>query len=189
MADETPKPAKPVKKAATKAAPKAKPAAVAKPAAKRPAPKASAAKPAAAKAAPKGAKPSAFADVSGTATQSLKDGAAKMTRDATDKARAYAEDGKARVGGVLDELSRMMGDAAGTVDEKVGAQYGQYARSAADAVSGFSESLKSKNVDDIVADARDFVKKSPAIAIGTAAALGFVLMRLIKSGLDDNDRA
>jgi ElaB/YqjD/DUF883 family membrane-anchored ribosome-binding protein len=112
-----------------------------------------------------------------------------MTKDATGKARAYAEDGKARVGGVLDELSKMMGDAAGTVDEKVGAQYGNYARSAADAVSGFSESLKSKNVDDIVADARDFVKKSPAIAIGTAAALGFVLMRLIKSGLDNDDRA
>jgi ElaB/YqjD/DUF883 family membrane-anchored ribosome-binding protein len=181
MADETPKPVKPIKKAATKAAPKAKPAAAA------------AAKPAS-KTAPKAktsAKPakSAFADVSGTATQSFKEGAAKMTKDATDKARGYAEDGKARVGGVLDELSKMMGNAAGTVDEKVGAQYGNYARSAAEAVSGFSESLKSKNVDDIVADARDFVKKSPAIAIGTAAALGFVLVRLIKSGLDNDDRA
>ncbi len=189
MADETPKPAKPIKKAATKAAPSAKPAAP-----RATAPKATATKPAAAKAAPKPratAKPAAsgFTDVTGAATQSFKDGAAKLTKDATGKARAYAEDGKARVGGVLDELSKMMGDAAGTVDEKVGAQYGNYARSAAEAVSGFSESLKSKNVDDIVADARDFVKKSPAIAIGTAAALGFVLMRLIKSGLDNDDRA
>lgn len=197
MADETPKPATLIKKAATRVTPKAKPAAAAaaKPAAKAaPKPKA-AAKP---KAAPKPkatAKPKAksatgaFADVTGTASKSFKDGAAKLGKDASGKARAYAEDGKARVGGVLDELSKMMGDAAGTVDEKVGAQYGNYARSAADAVSGFSESLKSKNVDDIVADARDFVKKSPAIAIGTAAALGFVLVRLIKSGLDNNDRA
>ena len=174
MADETPKPAKPIKNAATTAAPKAKPAAAATPAAAKP-PARAAPKPRAAAKAAGGA----FADVTGTASQSFKDGAAKLTKDATGKARAYAEDGKARVGGVLDELSKMMGDAAGTVDEKVGAQYGQYARSAADAVSGFSESLKSKNVDDIVADARDFVKKSPAIAIGTAAALGFVLMRLI----------
>lgn len=186
MADETPKPATPIKKAATKAAPKAK-AAAPKPAAK------TAAKPAA-KATPRpkaAAKPAAsgFADVTGAATKSFKDGAAKLGKDASGKARAYAEDGKARVGGVLDELSKMMGDAAGTVDEKVGPQYGNYARSAAEAVSGFSESLKSKNVDDIVADARDFVKKSPAIAIGTAAALGFVLMRLIKSGLDNDDRA
>jgi len=188
MADETPKPATPIKKAATKAAPKAKAAAPKAAAAKAPAAKSAAAKPA-----PRprtAAKPAgAFADVTGEATKSFKDGAAKLGKDASGKARAYAEDGKARVGGVLDELSKMMGDAAGTVDEKVGAQYGNYARSAAEAVSGFSESLKSKNVDDIVADARDFVKKSPAIAIGTAAALGFVLMRLIKSGLDNDDRA
>jgi ElaB/YqjD/DUF883 family membrane-anchored ribosome-binding protein len=184
MAEETPKPAAPIKKAATKPAPKAKPA-PAKPAAAKPAAARTTAKP---KASAKPAK-GAFADVAGSATQTIKESAAKMSKEATGKARAYAEDGKARVGGVLDELSKMMGDAAGTVDEKVGAQYGNYARSAADAVSGFSESLKSKNVDDIVADARDFVKKSPAIAIGTAAAIGFVLVRLIKSGLDGNDRA
>ncbi|MFA5963094.1 MAG: hypothetical protein WC804_03655 [Sphingomonas sp.] len=184
MAEDTPKPAAPIKKAATKPAPKAKPAA-AKTAAAKPATATKATRP---KATAKPAK-GAFADVASSATQTLKEGAAKMTKEATGKARSYAEDGKARVGGVLDELSKMMGDAAGTVDEKVGAQYGNYARSAADAVSGFSESLKSKDIDDIVADARDFVKKSPAIAIGTAAAIGFVLVRLIKSGLDSNDRA
>lgn len=182
MADETPKPAAPAKKAATKAAPRAKSATSAAPASGGINAKA-------AKTTPKPKPKSAVEEVTAAASQSFKDGAAKLGKDATGKARAYAEDGKARVGGVLDELSKMMGDAAGTVDEKVGAQYGNYARSAADAVSGFSESLKSKNVDDIVADARDFVKKSPAIAIGTAAALGFVLMRLIKSGLDNDDRA
>jgi ElaB/YqjD/DUF883 family membrane-anchored ribosome-binding protein len=130
----------------------------------------------------------ASADDSPGAAQLLKDGAAKLTKEAGDKARSYAEDGKARAGGVLDELSKMMSEAAGTVDEKVGAQYGQYARSAADAVSGFSDSIKSKDIDELIDDARAFVKKSPAIAIGTAAVLGFVLVRLIKSGLDANDR-
>ena len=130
----------------------------------------------------------AGADDKPGAAQLLKDGASKLTKEAGDKARAYAEDGKARAGGVLDELSKMMADAAGTVDEKVGAQYGQYARSAADAVSGFSDSIKNKDIDELIDDARAFVKKSPAIAIGTAAVLGFVLVRLIKSGLDANDR-
>ncbi len=50
------------------------------------------------------------------------------------------------------------------------------------------DSIKQKNLDDLIEDARGFVKKSPAIAIGTAAALGFVLVRLIKSGLDAADR-
>ncbi|WEK00722.1 MAG: hypothetical protein P0Y59_03230 [Candidatus Sphingomonas phytovorans] len=195
MADETPKaprPAKPVKKAATTATPRkaATAASKASPAAKTPKP------------APKPAKPKKGPTVETTtdtatprfktearaATQTLKDSASKLGKEAGDKARAYAEDGKARAGGVLDELAKMMTDAAGTVDEKVGPQYGQYARSAADAVSGFSDSIKQKNLDDLIEDARGFVKKSPAIAIGTAAAIGFVLVRLIKSGIDAADR-
>ncbi|MEO5867478.1 MAG: hypothetical protein ABIS14_08035 [Sphingomonas sp.] len=190
MADttsNTPKPA-PSKTPATPRATTAKPAAAAPRAGAEPE-SARASKPkAAAKTATEKAQ-ATFADLTGTTTQSLKDGASKLTRDAADKARTYAEDGKARAGGVLDELSRMMSEAAGTVDEKVGAQYGQYARTAADAVSNFSSSLKSKNVDDLLGEAREFAKKSPAVAIGTAAALGFVLARLIKSGFDADDRA
>lgn len=118
------------------------------------------------------------------ATQALKDNVIKFANDAGDKAKGYAEDGKSRAGTALDELAKMLTDAAGTVDDKVGDQYGQYARSAAEAVANFSESLKAKQVDDLIDDARDFVKKSPAVAIGTAAAIGFVLARLVKAGLD-----
>lgn len=118
-----------------------------------------------------------------TASQLLKDSAAKIGKQAIDQAKGYAEDGKARAGGALDEIVKMINDAAGTVDEKLGEQYGQYARTAADKVAGFSEGLKAKELDDLIEDARGFVQKSPAIAIGTAAALGFVLVRLIQSGL------
>ncbi|MEG3175697.1 hypothetical protein U1872_05610 [Sphingomonas sp. RB3P16] len=118
-----------------------------------------------------------------TAAQLLKDSATKLGQEAVDRAKSYAEDGKARAGGALDEVVKMINDAAGTVDEKLGEQYGQYARSAADRVAGFSEGLKAKELDDLIEDARGFVQKSPAIAIGTAAALGFVLVRLLQSGL------
>jgi ElaB/YqjD/DUF883 family membrane-anchored ribosome-binding protein len=119
-----------------------------------------------------------------SAAQTLKDSAAQLTKNVGERAKSYVEDGKSRAGGALDELAQMMHDAAGTVDEKVGAQYGQYARTAAETVTGFSESLKAKNIDELIADASGFVKKSPAIAIGTAAALGFVLIRLVQSGLN-----
>src|SRR3546814_12646923 len=77
-----------------------------------------------------------------------------------------------------------MTNAEGSVDEKLGAQYGDYARSAAQSLSGFSQSLDAKDIDQLLDEARDFVRKSPAIAIGTAAAVGFVLARLVKSGFD-----
>lgn len=122
----------------------------------------------------------------GDKTQALKDGASKFTAQATDKARLFAEDGKAKAGGALDQFASLLTDAAGQVDEKLGQQYGQYARTAAGAVSNFSDQLKAKDVDALVEDARGYVRASPAIAIGAAAALGFVVARLIQSGLDSN---
>lgn len=118
------------------------------------------------------------------ATEKVREEAGKLASQAGDKARAYADTGKEKATGALDGFSDLMRDAAGTVDEKLGEQYGQYARSAADQISGIAESLRGKQVDDLIDDARDFVKKSPAVAVGIAAGLGFVLARLLKSGLD-----
>ncbi len=56
-------------------------------------------------------------------------------------------------------------------------------------MSGFADTLRAKDVDELVAEARDFVKKSPAVAIGAAAAVGFVLARMVKSGLDADKKA
>ena len=115
---------------------------------------------------------------------SLKDGAAKLQKQATGKVYSFAEDGKAKASGALDEFSRLMEEAAGSVDGTLGEQYGDYARSAAQAVAGYSTSLKEKGVDDLLEEVRAFTRKSPAIAVGTAAAIGFVLARLVKSGID-----
>lgn len=119
------------------------------------------------------------------AKAAIKDGASKIGAQAADKARLFAEDGKARAGGALDQLSQMLTEAAGNVDDKLGEQYGQYARTAATSVQQFSETLKGKDVDELVETGREFVRKSPAIAIGVAAAAGFVLARLLQSGLDE----
>ena len=74
--------------------------------------------------------------------------------------------------------------AVGGLDERLGEEYGRYARSAAQGISSFADSLRSKEVDDLITDATALVKRSPVIAVGAAAAVGFVLARLIKSGVD-----
>ncbi|MBY0285276.1 MAG: hypothetical protein K2W81_15105 [Sphingomonas sp.] len=126
-------------------------------------------------------------DATQEAGTSFKDGATNFAKQAADKARDLASDGKARAGDALDEVSRLMGTAADTVDQKLGENYGQYARSAADGIASFSESLKAKEIDDLVADVQGFVRKSPAVAIGIAAALGFVVARLVKAGMDGGE--
>lgn len=106
---------------------------------------------------------------------------------AADKARDYAVTGKDKATSALDGVVKLVDDAAGTLDDKVGAQYGDYARKASEAIAGVASTLRSKDVDELFADAREAVKKNPAIAIGAAAAIGFVIARVIKSASDDSD--
>ncbi len=121
------------------------------------------------------------------AKQSARDYVAKGREQAADKARGLAEDGKAKATDALTQLSQMLTDAAGQVDEKLGAQYGQYARSAADRVQGFSSAIDQKSVEDLLDDARELVRKSPEVAVGLAAGVGFVLARLIGAAVDQRD--
>ncbi len=128
----------------------------------------------------------------------LKAGATKAAATAADttgdfkdraltKAKSAANQGKERTGIAIENLSRMIEDSAKTIDDNVGEKYGNYARSAADAVSSFATKLNAKEIDEMVEDARGFVRKSPAVAIGAAAVVGFLVSRLIKSGMDDDD--
>ncbi|WP_108809951.1 hypothetical protein [Sphingorhabdus sp. Alg231-15] len=169
-----------------------------KPAAKKPAAKKTATKRTAAKKSTpaKGvnvkkstsAKPSAPLKAGATRAGSSKS-TSNVTGDlkdrAIDKARSTANDGKAKAGEAIGTLSEMIENSAKTIDENVGEKYGDYARSTADAVSSFAEKINSKDVDEMVEDARSFVRKRPAVAIGAAAVVGLLVSRLIKSGMDD----
>ena len=104
---------------------------------------------------------------------------------ATSRARGFADDGKARATSLLEDVSEVIDEAAQAVERKFGADYADYAHRASGAVSGFADKVRGKSVDDLIDDTRDFVRKSPGIAIGIAAVAGFMLVRLIKTGLDD----
>jgi ElaB/YqjD/DUF883 family membrane-anchored ribosome-binding protein len=107
--------------------------------------------------------------------------ATKLRSQATDKARTAAEEGKTRATETIDNLARAVHDAAGNLEQQVGPQVGQYAHRAADALDSLSESLRNKSVDELVDDARNFARRSPAIAIGAAVAVGFALARFLKA--------
>jgi hypothetical protein len=118
----------------------------------------------------------------GTTADKFKSQIASFKSQAGDKARDYAGQGVEKASGALDEAARFLEDTARTIEEKMGPQYGRYGFSAAESVSGFAEQLRGKDVDELVDDVRSFVRKSPAVAIGAAVGLGFVLARLAKAG-------
>ena len=117
-------------------------------------------------------------------TEQIRQGAQRLTEQAGEKARGFVDQGKERATGALDQLTQLLNDAAAQVDEKLGEQYGQYARQAAGTVSGFADQVRAKQPDELVEDIRSLVNKSPAAAVGATAAIAFVISRLLSSGLD-----
>ena len=53
-----------------------------------------------------------------------------------------------------------------------------------EAIENAAQRLASKDPDELIDDTREFVRKSPGVALAGAAIVGFALARLIKSGLD-----
>ena len=114
---------------------------------------------------------------------SLKQDATTLKNQASTKARDAATKDKAAE--AVGSLAKLLEDSAGTVDSKFGKQYGDYARSAASTVAGLATTLDKKDLDELAASTRDMVKKNPAIAVGAATVIGFVLARMLKGSSND----
>jgi ElaB/YqjD/DUF883 family membrane-anchored ribosome-binding protein len=82
---------------------------------------------------------------------------------------------------VLDQVARLVEDAASQVEGRLGGNAADYLRKASGSVSGFAGDLRGKDIEDLIDDARETVKRNPAIAMGAAAALGFLVARLARS--------
>jgi ElaB/YqjD/DUF883 family membrane-anchored ribosome-binding protein len=118
--------------------------------------------------------------------QRLRDGGERLSAQAGDRARGIVTQGLERSAEALANVGRLVGDTATGLDERLGPEYGEYARRAAAAIEDTANSIASKDPDELIEDTRNFVRNSPGVAIAGAAIVGFALARLIKSGLASN---
>lgn len=105
-------------------------------------------------------------------------------RQAKGRSKELATEGKTKASEALSSLSRMVSENATAIDEKFGAQYGEYARKASRSLQDASVRLDQKTVDDLSEDAREMVRKSPGLAVGLAAVAGFMLARMFRGSRD-----
>ncbi|MEJ7775809.1 MAG: hypothetical protein WKF52_00120 [Sphingomicrobium sp.] len=129
----------------------------------------------------------------GALLDKVRSGGEKLSVQAADKARGLVGQGLERSSEALANVSKLVGETAGGLDERLGEDYGNYARRAAGAIENAASNLAAKDPDELVDDTRNFIRKSPGVALAGAAIAGFTIARLIKSGLskdesDDGDR-
>ena len=118
--------------------------------------------------------------------EQVKTSSNKLAEQAAGKTRGLVGQGLERSSEALANVSKLVGDTAAGIDERLGQEYGDYARKAAGAIDSAANSLASKSPDELIDDTREFVKRSPGIALAGAAVVGFVLARLVKTGLDSD---
>jgi ElaB/YqjD/DUF883 family membrane-anchored ribosome-binding protein len=185
MATDTPAPRKPRAKTATKAPAAASAATTAMPKTAKPKSAPRAATPAR----PVRAQIAATGETMRTEAQrkiaQLGDEMARLYAQAGERAGDMARQGKGKAADGLSSLARTIDDSAATVDDRLGKQYGDFARSAAGTVASLAGTLEQQDLDELLASTRDFVKKSPAVAIGSAAVVGFMLARLMRGSNHD----
>ena len=118
----------------------------------------------------------------------IRTGREQLASQAGDKARGLVTQGLERASEALANVARMVGDTAPGIDERLGEDYGEYARRAAGAIENVANTIAEKDPDELIEDTRNFVRNSPGIALAGAAVVGFVVARLVKSGLARDDR-
>ena len=122
----------------------------------------------------------------------FREGREQLTSQAGEKARGLVSQGLERTAEALANVSKMVGETAPGIEERLGAEYGDYARRAAGAIENAANTISEKDPDELIEDTRNFVRNSPGIALAGAAVVGFVVARLLKTGMardeeDDED--
>jgi hypothetical protein len=126
----------------------------------------------------------------------IRSGSDKLSEQAAGKARDFLGQGIERSAEAIANVGKLVGDTASGLDDRLGEDYGNYARRAAETLENTANRLASKDPDELIDDTREFIRKSPGVALAGAAIVGFALARLVKSGLargeededDDDDR-
>ncbi len=130
-----------------------------------------------------------------TRAEAVREQAANKGDEFVSEARAYGDkaigkagelavEGKAAASDAIASLGKVVADTAPQIDEKLGEQYGDYARKASRGLTEVSAKLETKSLDELGDDAREFVRKSPATAVGIAAVFGFLVARLFRGSRD-----
>jgi len=100
--------------------------------------------------------------------------------EAREKAAGIANEGKARATSAMSSFGKLVEEQGDTVDGAVGEKYGAYVRTAGKSIQDTASKLDEKSFEEMGEDAKEFVRKSPALAVGMAAAAGFLLARVFR---------
>lgn len=117
-------------------------------------------------------------------SEDWQDQARKYGDQAKVKALEIATEGKAKTSEAIFGLGKVVSENASLIDEKLGTKYGDYARTAARSLNDTAQKIEAKDMTELGDDAKEFVRKSPGLAVGMAAVAGYMIARIFRGSKD-----
>ena len=82
----------------------------------------------------------------------------------------------------LHSVADVMHDAARRFEEREEGGVAGYVEKAADYVEHVSSTLRERDLEDLLYEAEDVLRRKPAVVLGAAAVVGFALGRFLRAG-------
>lgn len=113
--------------------------------------------------------------------QQGKEQAGKVAEQVKDQVKTGISSKKDEAAGQLGAVAEALRQTGQSLQGQERGAVGDYAVRAAEVVDGISEALRSKDIDQMVADVEHFARRNPAVFLGSAFVLGFMAARFLKS--------
>jgi hypothetical protein len=94
-----------------------------------------------------------------------------------EKAKGMASEQKEFIASQVDDVAQAVSRVAGELEGN--SAIGGYARTVADTVQNFSETIRNKDVDELLSMAQDFGRRQPVAFMGAMALMGFAASRFL----------
>ena len=117
----------------------------------------------------------------------LSTAAKDMANDATGKVKTALNDQKAAGADYIGNIAQAVHRAAGEFDGDV-PQAAQYIRQAAAQLDSVANSVRERDMGELIGDVRQFARRQPTLFFGGALILGFAALRFFKSSSPDTVR-
>jgi hypothetical protein len=111
----------------------------------------------------------------------LGDAAADMGNSAKDKVESAVLQRKSIGADYIGSIAQALGRSAHEFDAEL-PQAAHFVRQASEQIQGVADTVRERDVRELVGEVQDFAKRQPTLFFGGAVVLGFAALRFLKSG-------
>ena len=110
----------------------------------------------------------------------LGDAAMAMANSAKDKVEAAVSERKSLGADYIGSIAQAAGRAAYSFEAEL-PQAAHYIRQASEQIQGVADTVRERNVRELVGEVQDFARRQPTLFFGGAVVMGFAALRFLKS--------